>query len=117
LVPQLPYSPDLAPVDILLFPTLKLHLKIFRFRLLKEVQQKALGQLTQSSSKSYIECWEKWKLHWDRYNSARGAILKGTVFNKICLLRIVFYVISLRKLRASKGIIKRTIPRLYCMVH
>jgi hypothetical protein len=117
LVLQLPYSPDLAPVNILLFPTLKVHLKIPRFRLLKEVPQRELGQLTQSSSKSYIECWKKWKLHLDRYISAGGDILKGIMFNKIRLLRIVFYLISLRKLLASKGIIKHTILSLCCMVH
>jgi len=105
LVPQLRCSPDLAQVDILLFPTLKVHLKTPRSQLLTKVPQKALGQLTQSSSKYYIECREKWKPHWDRYISTGGAILKGIMFNEICLLRIVFYLISLRKVRVSKGII------------
>jgi hypothetical protein len=45
--------------------------------------------------------------------------LKGIIFNKLRLLRTVFYLINLRKLRtdllrASKGIIKHTVLRLYC---
>jgi len=45
LVPQPPSSPDLAPVDFLLFPKLKSSLKGRRFRTVEEIKENLIRDL------------------------------------------------------------------------
>ena len=49
-------------------------------------------QLTQISSKSYMNA-EK---NWSHLLCRRGLFLKRIMFNKICLVSVMFYIISLR---------------------
>jgi hypothetical protein len=41
VIPQPPYSPDLAPCDIFLFPKMKLKLKGRRFDTIEEIQSES----------------------------------------------------------------------------
>jgi len=43
VVPQLPYSPDLAPADFFLFPKLKSSLKVRRFQTVEEIEKIQYG--------------------------------------------------------------------------
>jgi transposase len=48
IVPPPPYSPDLGPADLLLFPKLKSTLKGRRFQTIKEIEEISLGDLRAS---------------------------------------------------------------------
>ena len=45
IMPQPPYSPDLAPVDIFLFPKLKTSMKGKRFATIEEIKEKSKQEL------------------------------------------------------------------------
>jgi hypothetical protein len=46
--------------------------------------------------KIFCECWEKLECIWSRLFCRRGLLLKRIMFNKVCLLSVIFYLISLR---------------------
>jgi transposase len=45
IVPHPPYSPDLAPTDVFLFPKLKATLKGRRFQTIEEIQENLMNSL------------------------------------------------------------------------
>jgi len=45
VVPHPPYSPDLAPTDVFLFPKLKTTLKGRRFQITEEIQKNTIREL------------------------------------------------------------------------
>jgi transposase len=51
VVPQPPYSPDLAPADFILFPKLKSSLKGRRFQTVEEIEENSLRK-TRSRTRS-----------------------------------------------------------------
>jgi len=62
VVPQPPYSPDLAPADFFLFPKLKSTLKGRRFDTFDEIQKnskKELFAIPKEAFQSWQKCWER----------------------------------------------------------
>jgi transposase len=53
VVPQPPYSPDLAPADFFLFPKLKSTLKGQRFDSIEEIEENSLTELRVISKRNY----------------------------------------------------------------
>ena len=77
VIPQPPYSPDLAPCDFFLFPKMKLKLKGRRFDTITEIQaetQKVLNILTE---KDFQEAFQKWRRRWDRCLHSGGNYFEG----------------------------------------
>ena len=62
IMPQPPYSPDLAPADFFLFSKLKTAMKRKCFATMEEIKEKSkqkLLTLTKSAFQKYFENWKK----------------------------------------------------------
>ena len=58
---QNPYSPDLAPCDLLLFPKLKGTIKGIRFNDVEDIKKAVTKELRGIPEKSFQECMEVWQ--------------------------------------------------------
>ena len=61
IMPQLPYSPDLALADFFLFPKLKTPMKGKRFSTIEEIKEKSKQDLLKISKSTFQKCFEEWK--------------------------------------------------------
>ena len=77
VLPHPPYSPDLAPADFFLFPTLKTTLKGLRFQSVDEIQQNSQRQLHTISQNEFQGAFEKWRKQWERCVASRGEYFEG----------------------------------------
>ena len=57
VVPHPPYSPDLAPADVFLFPKLKNTLKGRRFQTTEEIQENATRELRTMTESAFQEAF------------------------------------------------------------
>ena len=67
-LPQLPYSPNLAPCDFFLFLKMKLQLKGCRFDRVEEIQQESQNVLGRLQEQDF----QQWQQRWDRCVAAQG---------------------------------------------
>lgn len=72
ILPQPPYSPDIAPNDFFLFPKLKSSLKGRHFKTRNEIIQNSLSTLKAIPKEDYKKCFENWEKRWHRCVEARG---------------------------------------------
>ena len=72
VVPHPPYSPDLAPSDIFLFPKLKMKLKGRRFQTLEEIQAESQAVLNTLRQNDFQEFFKNWQRRWDRCHASEG---------------------------------------------
>ncbi len=71
-------SPDLAPSDFWLFPTLKRPLRGRKFRNLDEVEQAVTQQIGQITADQYRKTMLKtWPMRWSRYVLWNGNYFEG----------------------------------------
>ncbi|UYV66801.1 hypothetical protein LAZ67_4002890 [Cordylochernes scorpioides] len=61
ILPQSPYSPDIAPNDFFLFPKLKAVLKGRHFDTREDIIEKSLLALKSISKEAYKNCFENWE--------------------------------------------------------
>ena len=61
VVPQPPYSPDLAPADFFLFPKLKSTLKGRRFLTIEEIKENSLQDLRAIPQNTFQDAFQNWK--------------------------------------------------------
>ena len=66
IMPQPPYSPDLAPCDLFLFPRLKRTMKGRRFATIDEIKTESLRELKDIPKNAYQKCFEDWKKRWHK---------------------------------------------------
>jgi hypothetical protein len=78
LIPQPPYSPDLAPSDFFLFTTLKSVPKGWRFEPDEEIQQNSLADLRSIPKEAFQECFQNWEKRWERCMKSGGEYFEGT---------------------------------------
>jgi len=71
-VPHPPYSPDLAPADVFLFPKLKTTLIGRRFQTIEEIQGNATRELRTIRESALQEEFQQWKKRWERCIASRG---------------------------------------------
>jgi len=71
VVPHPPYSPDLAPSNIFLFPKLKLKLNGRRFQM-QEIQAELQAVLNTLRENDFQECFKNWQRHWDHCQASEG---------------------------------------------
>jgi transposase len=64
VVPQLPYSPDLAPAYFFLFPRLKSTLKGHQFRLIEEIEENSPWDLRAIPQIAFQDTFHNWKKCW-----------------------------------------------------
>ncbi|UYV63819.1 K02A2.6-like, partial [Cordylochernes scorpioides] len=61
MMPQPPYSPDLAPCDFFLFPKLKRPMKGRRYATLDEIKTASKEELKKILKNDFLKCFEDWK--------------------------------------------------------
>jgi len=81
IVPQPPYSPDLAPSDFWLFPKLKLPLRGHRFDSIEEIQTASKKVLMAIPEIDFNRCFEDWKKRWHKCIVSGGDYFEGDEIN------------------------------------
>ena len=81
VVLQPPYSPDLSPCDLFLFPQLKNHLKWRHFGTLDNIQKSVTDELKGIPSEAFQHCYEQWKQCLHRCVAAQGNYFEGDDFD------------------------------------
>jgi len=76
VVPHPPYSPDLAPADIFLFPKLKTTMKGRRFQTTEEIQESAIRELRGITESAFQEAFQRKKRR-ERCIASRGNYFEG----------------------------------------
>ncbi|EFN84732.1 hypothetical protein EAI_10534, partial [Harpegnathos saltator] len=66
IVPQPPYSPDLAPCDFWLLNKLKRPLWGHRFDSIEEIKAESKKVLKAIPEKDFSDCFEDWKKRWHK---------------------------------------------------
>jgi len=66
VVPQPPYSPDLAPADLFLFPKLKSSLKGRRFQTVEEIEENSVRDLRAIPQNTFQDAFQNWEKRWER---------------------------------------------------
>jgi hypothetical protein len=61
IVPNPPYSPDLAPCDFALFPKLKMNLKGRHFETVSDIQRESQAVLDSIKENEFHGAFEAWK--------------------------------------------------------
>lgn len=77
VIPQPPYSPDLAPADFFLFPKLKRPMKGKRFQSVDEIKEKSLEQLNSISQDEFSGSFTQWKHRWEKCIASQGEYFEG----------------------------------------
>jgi len=69
---QSPYSPELIPCDLCLFPRLKNRLNGRHFGTLDKIQKSVTDKLKGIPAEAFLHCYEQWKQRLRRCVAARG---------------------------------------------
>jgi len=77
VLPHPPYSPDLAPCDLYLFPKLKLKLKGHDFETIENIQQTVTDDLNTFTENDFRYCYDQWKKRWNRRVTSQGSYFEG----------------------------------------
>ena len=77
IMPQPPYSPDLAPADFFLFPKLKTPMKGKRFATIEEIKEKSKQELLAIPKSAFQKCFEDWKKRWHKCIISEGDYFEG----------------------------------------
>lgn len=77
VIPQPPYSPDLAPADFFLFPKLKRPMKGKRFESVDDIKKKSLEQLHTISQDDFSKSFTQWKHRWEKCIASQGEYFEG----------------------------------------
>jgi hypothetical protein len=77
VLPQPPYSPDLALADFFLFPKLKSILKGQQFQTIQGITENLQTELCMIPKNVYQDCFQKWQWHWEQCINAGGEYLEG----------------------------------------
>ena len=81
VMPQPPYSPDMAPSDFFLFPTLKRTLKGQRCSTIDEIKTKSQIELKTIPNEAFHQCFSNWKLRWQKCIISQGNYFEGDGIN------------------------------------
>lgn len=77
IMPQPPYSPDLAPCDFFLFPKLKRPMKGRRFATIEEIKAASLKELKAMPKSSFQKCFDDWQKRWHKCIVSKGDYFEG----------------------------------------
>ena len=81
VLPQPPYSPDLAPCDFYLFPKLKIVMKGQCYDDVDAIKQKTDNELRCISRESFRQYMQAWVKRWDHCKSSSGCYFEGDKFD------------------------------------
>jgi hypothetical protein len=77
VIPQPPYSPDLALCDFFLFQKMKLKLKGRLFDTREEIHAESPRGINTLTEKGFKELFQKWRRRWNRCQKAGGNYFEG----------------------------------------
>ena len=77
VLPQPPYSPDIAPADFYQFQKLKFSQKGHRFDSIEDIQANTERDLNTLKKENFQECFQKWKHRWSRCVQSQGDNFEG----------------------------------------
>ncbi|KAG5344749.1 MOS1T transposase, partial [Acromyrmex heyeri] len=77
MMPQPPYSPDLAPCDFFLFPKLKRPMKGRRYATIEEIKTASKEELNKITKNDFLKSFEDWKKRWHKYIISDGDYFEG----------------------------------------
>ena len=77
MMPQPPYSPDMAPCDFFLFPKLKRPMKGRRYATIDEIKTASKEELNKITKNDFWKCFEDWKKHWHKCIISNGNYFEG----------------------------------------
>ncbi|XP_076182740.1 protein GVQW3-like [Ptiloglossa arizonensis] len=77
MMPQPPYSPDLARCDFFLFPKLKRPMKGRRYATLDEIKTASKEELKRIQKNDFLKCFEDWKNRWHKCIISHGDYFEG----------------------------------------
>lgn len=77
IVPQPPYSPDLAPCDFWLFNRLKRPLRGHRFESIEAIETESKTVLKSIPKFDFKNCFESWKIGWQKCILSGGDYFEG----------------------------------------
>jgi len=80
-----PYSPDVAPCDFSLFPTIKKKLKGKRFATVEEVKTSSQEALSNIKLQQFQRCFTQWEKDWTSVLPPMESVLKEI---KCCLFEM-----------------------------
>ncbi|UYV80763.1 hypothetical protein LAZ67_19001657 [Cordylochernes scorpioides] len=83
MMPQPPYSPDLAPCDFFLFPKLKRPMKRLRYATLDEIKTASKEELKKIFKNDFLKCFEDWKNRWHKCIISHGDYFEGDKIDEI----------------------------------
>ncbi|UYV74760.1 hypothetical protein LAZ67_12000835 [Cordylochernes scorpioides] len=88
LLPQPPYSPDLAPNDFFLYLKIKRVLKESRFDSIPEIKENSKNILKSLKDEDFLRCFDIWKKRWNKISLARYhlSVVNGSL-DTVCLPR------------------------------
>lgn len=74
---QPPYSPDLSPCDLFLFPKIKSALKGKRFEDIPAIKGNTTEQLKLVPKALFHKCFQQWQQHWEKCIRSEGDYFEG----------------------------------------
>jgi hypothetical protein len=77
VMPQPPYSPDLAPCDFLLFQKVKSAVKGHHFESTEGIQWAVTQGLNDIPQAAFQACYKQWQQRWIRCVQAQGMYFEG----------------------------------------
>lgn len=77
IMPQPPYSPDLAPCDFFLFPKLKRPMKGRRYATIEEIKTASKEELNKITKNDFSKCFEDWKKRYHKCIMSDGDYFEG----------------------------------------
>ncbi|UYV63726.1 hypothetical protein LAZ67_2005445, partial [Cordylochernes scorpioides] len=83
MMPQPPYSPDLAPCDFFLFPKLKRPMTGRRYATLDEIKTASKEELKKILKNDFLKCFEDRKNRWHKCIISHGDYFEGDKIDEI----------------------------------
>lgn len=81
VIPQAPYSPDMAPCDFFLFPKLKLPLRGKHFETIEAIKENSQRELKAIPKEAFEKCYNDWKKRWHMCIASDGDYFEGDKTN------------------------------------
>ena len=77
VVPQPPYTQDLAPADFFSFPKLKSSLKGRRFQMVEEIEENSIRDHRAIPRNTFQDAFQNWEKRWARCIKSGGEYFEG----------------------------------------
>ena len=81
VVPQPPYSLDLAPADFFFFSEFKSLRKGRRFQKVEEIEENSIRDLRPIPQSTFQDAFQNWKKRWERCMKSGGEYFEGDKFD------------------------------------